>query len=301
MPDPIQWEPCKALASTSLKCQQMVFTWDPMGQVSGFPNFYEDPVHGPTFFINRYQGVQSKGNTGIYAEVDGSVLWAMMLPDATSQSCRFQTDAATPTNRFVLKVSGEHADNGSGNVGVILAGLNEAPRVALRRPPLSIGAEWFASDSWVVELGGLGFTARPWDFNSFFKPGLSPPEPSTATSSHKLQVLGDSIFYTSEHSTDGSVSVWTPETGNRYLLREPGVNFDNFATDGKDMVWSRLEGLISTNPPYDYKKKELWTAPFTTKREDLEKTARRVTTARAAVSLRPWVLGCGVYRHLLQR
>jgi hypothetical protein len=145
----------------------------------------------------------------------------------------------------------------------------------------------------VVELGGLGLTARPWDFQTSFKPGLSPPEPSSATSAYYVRLLGDAIFHTFDHSTDGTASVWTPEAGNRYILQESGMNFDGFSTDGKDMVWNRLEGLISTNPPYDYQKKELWTAPFTTKREDLKTTARRVTRARAAVSLRPWAIGCG--------
>jgi hypothetical protein len=273
----------------------MVSTWDPKGSISGSPKFYPDNPFGPSFFVNRYNSVAVKGNTGVFAEVDGPVHWAMMLPDASSPGCRFGTEAATPSGRFVVKVSGNYSDKEveGQEEGVLLAGLEEPLRVALRRPEPSIGANLRASDSWVAELGGLGFTVWTWDFTTKYKPALTPPEPAPATNVFHIRMLEDAVFYNTEGSVEGTISVWTKEEGTRSLLKEEGVNFDNFATDGKEMVWSRLEGLMSFEPPYDYEKKELWTAPFTRDREVLKGTARRVTKARAAVSLRPWVIGCG--------
>jgi len=198
-------------------------------------------------------------------------------------------------DRFSISLAGDKATQEDGPTGVLAGKFGEPPRLLFKRPEKSINPSWKVSASWLAEMGPFGFQLHSWDLSQNIFPQQSNPGPSDIGGNtwHELFLLGDTVLFEEPGILQAGVWSWTSAKKRQRLLRQEGVLFSNFATDGKDMVWTRLEGPVTDGLDGLFKKHEVWTAPYSLDEEVVAKTARRLRVDRGTTSVPPWAVGCG--------
>lgn len=292
MPEPIAWEPCPPPAPQNVACLQIVQSWPHKGAgVGDFAYLSQDPETGKQLLLFlKLMGDYGSITQSVIAETDGPVRFAFMPAHNELKGCRIWPHHLKD-GKFSLGAVGDSTEkHAEGVEGVVAGDVRRPDELKVLKFPQHLNtSHWFTSEQWLVRWLGKP-TVFSWDLKTTFN----------AFDSDLSEVgLVDSIFvhkgdvFTSTGGVfSGSAVVWNQAQGQKTLVYDPQKVVTDFAADGKDMVWSSLEGPDPDNLGV-YAKQEVWTAPYTTNPEKAKATARRVRSSLFARNTKPWIVGCG--------
>nr|MDA8219635.1 hypothetical protein [Dehalococcoidales bacterium] len=156
----------------------------------------------------------------------------------------------------------------------------------------NLGSNWAVSPEWIVQLKGI-YTARSWDLQTkrtVYDPSQDPDHlPGDLTT-----LVGKDIFVEVGDGLPAGVMVWDADNGLRPLIRwygDASRGAGNFTTDGKDMVWTYVQGADHGDGTYDTM--SVMTAPYTTDAAQAQATSRRLRSDVKGFDPYLWAVGCG--------
>jgi hypothetical protein len=164
-----------------------------------------------------------------------------------------------------------------------------APKTVLQQPTeQTVYSNWSMSKDWIVQRMHTR-TAWSWDLQTKRTVYDAADDPEHLQGK-RVTVVGPDVFVAVGDCPAG-VMTWNEVQGLRPLIRWFGDGTrcaGNFKTDGKDMVWTQLEGPLGNQK---YEKMDVMTAPYTTDASQLQ--PRRLRSDVKAFDPDPWTIGCG--------
>ncbi len=247
---------------------------------TAFPQFHRDQEGKGLLQFGRIRFDGSDLRYRLVAELDGPVRVAFLQATATNKVCELG-DCSLTGARYVFEVMGLTQPD-----GVIGGSIWERyPDPRFVRTGLDMSTQsWWATPGWFVTVG-VEVVAESWD-GARRVSITDAPRPI-----RQVTGVGEELFLEYGHA---GIVRWTSASGVTPFLPRPsdvsGRMNGNFATDGKDMVW------LSAEPGVDRPglgTMELWTAPYTLDRLELDRTARRVVAFPYGIGPFPLSVGCG--------
>ena len=266
-----------------------------------YPKMSLDPASGKPLLEFARIGSDSDPDIDyrIVAEADGPVRTAFLNVKPVNKGCT-PGEKSINNGRYLFRMLGDTSDgplyapNGPDVEGVLGGLVGEFPPTAVLKLPADphLLADWAASDTWIVQAKDL-YTAWSWDLkesHTIYDPGADPDHLPGST----MFPMGQEVLIQVGDGLPAGVMTWNLQDGIRPLIRWYGdatQGAGNFATDGKDMVWTYVAGQYLGGA--NYQTMSVMTAPFTTDQAQATATARRVRSDVKGFEGDGWTVGCG--------
>jgi len=302
MPPPIEWEPCQESIAAGVSCQRMKHFWNESGDaISYFPKMSLDPATGkPLIAFSRYE-YNGDPNTRyvLVAEADGPVRTAFLQVNPRYKGCEF-TNSDSAAGRYVLRGLGDTWDGPLTDHTTILAEgaiageVGETyPKAVWKQPAdLALHSDFFVSRDWIIRWWAT-HTAISFDLQTTLTIYDGAQDPDHLPGGRTMSV-GEEVIVEVGDGRPAGVMTWNVHDGLRPLIRWYGdANHaaGNFGTDGKDMVWTYVEG--SNLGGGKYETMSVMTAPYTTDGALAMASARRLRNDVKGFDDDGWAVGCG--------
>ncbi len=298
---PVEWEPCAAPIPQSLGCRQMKDTWNGGSVSSGiFYRFSVDPSTGKVLLAFDRMSYEGNPSTRyrIVAEADGPVRTAFLQVNPFNKGCEFGYDGLTD-DTYVLAGLGDTWDGGLSNSnpnlteGFIAGHAGSAyPDAVFKAHAPQVHSDWYVSPEWIVQNSNV-YTAWSWDLLSK-RTVYNPAQDQDHLPGGLATLVGKEVFVEVGDGLPAGVMVWDADNGLRPLIRWYGDGSQgagNFTTDGKNMVWTYVQGADHGDGTYDTM--SVMTAPYTADGAQALATMRRVRSDVKGFDPYPWAVGCG--------
>jgi hypothetical protein len=251
LPAPLRWEAC---AADLPGCRQLVIDWDHPGNpgIGRAPRLWVDP-RGVAHVLLTRVAVAGGGGPGSYlewlvAEVDGPVEFAMRMPVDGEWRC-VASEQDLDEGRFAIRLRGDGTGPGMrSDAEALLVG-----EIGRLRPEVVVRDETPSTASWSVGAAWLVRGAAP-ERELFVHaadggPALPLRAPDGARPAGGLpQVVGDEVVWELEGGR--GLMAWDEQRGAHPLTR--GEVAGNLGTDGRHLVWTRVEGERRSIVAADY-------------------------------------------------
>jgi hypothetical protein len=241
-----------------------------------------------TVVLAAYRSVKPNWGYRIFADADGSVHAALLQTKFLNCSLGYPSIHA---ERWTLTLFEFENPKGGGLLGGDLSTLG--PRLAIHLSPTTAHSAYAGPQS-ILDLTAAGFTFEQYAWDT----GARLPNLWSAAQDNGLQqgipvFAKGATFWPSDNLRYQKTKVYTPSGGVRDLLTA-GMSttrgYDDFGTDGTDMVWIDAAGRTTETGPFDTL--TITTAPFTTDPSQI--TPRRVRTeAGPGFGASHFLVGCG--------
>lgn len=296
---PIEWAPCPPPTPEFLKCQYMKPTWDgTTGSTGGITaSFTMSPEGKPRLqFFRAFSGNHQNFSYHIVADADGDIHNIFLKANPYNKGCAV-VDGEVAGDRYVFPVFGDSwdGDYNEGKQGILAGDVHEPLPKLVKTFSLSkedFHPNWYASTEWMFRRRG-DLRACSWDGKKEIL-AYDPANDPEGLRISQVSSHGPDLFLSIGEHTRHAVVTWNEAKGLRSLIRWPGDNTKgaaNFATDGKNMVWTYGEG----NSPdgLTFEKFSVMTAPFSTDEATVAKTTKRLHSDPGGISIKRYVTGCG--------
>ena len=299
MPAPIAWEPCPPGIIGNPTCQRMASPWTNTTtlSISAFPRLYFDAVSGKAYlqfsrvFVNDNK---SGARFRIVANVDGPVIDAF-IDNAGQQDLDGPCGLVDQDLREGKSVRAVLPPAGSEPTEGVVAGSIGTPASVVFDQSIEeqTFTTWRVSSQWLLRWH-TSLHVRPWNDTAetlVYDPGTDVEN----MPAHNVSAHGDAVFFEVGVAGYRGVMSWIPGAGLRPLLRWFGDTTQgagNFATDGKDMVWTYGKNKPAGSSQ-EYPVRDIMTAPFTTDPDVVKTTAKRLRSDPDQMSPYPYGIGCG--------
>ncbi|MBK8998790.1 MAG: hypothetical protein IPM35_23960 [Myxococcales bacterium] len=293
MPDPVEWEPCAAPAPSNPTCRRMRTPWSDIKEAMPVGNrFWFDSTTGKSYLMFGRNGLggdpTSKTRYRMIADADGPVLSAFY---ENTLACGLRTEALDG-GRYAYWV-GLYVDPGPNqSEGVIAGPIGSPPDTVLSFPVGALHMNWRVTSNWLVRWSS-GLHGRAWGSTTEVTVQQAKLDPE-GYPAYGPRGAGDSLFWEVGDLKYHGIMSWTQAFGGRSLVRYLGdytQGAGNFATDGGHMVWTHGEGKAPND--WEYPKRSVMTAPFTTDPDAVKQTAKRLRSDPGQIGLDWFVVGCG--------
>jgi hypothetical protein len=221
----------------------------------------------------------------LVAEPDGAIRTAMLQVNAAKKECGISEEAVNE-GRYLFRTRYGDVEEG------FLAGPAKhgpAETVLHQEQDPNVLSAWSISEDWIVQRRGDRI-AWTWDLQTQHMVHTGAKDPD-GLRGFLTTVIGKDVFVQVGDSLPRGVVTWNLEQGSRPLIRWVGDatrGAGMFGTDGKDMVWTYVEGPLGD---YKYEKMDVMTAPYTTEASQVQ--ARCLRSDVKAFDPHSWVVGCG--------
>jgi hypothetical protein len=269
--------------------------------IAALPRFWFDRVAAKAYLdLARIRLGDELGTAyEIIGDVDGALTNAWFLTvSAGGQSCGLSIQSFNDGSyAYAVQPSAPPAP---GQTEAVLAGkIGSLPTLIDSNPVQSSNTNWGVTSSWLIRINDGEFRGRHWD-NSPEVLIQSPSADPEGLAGILPRGTGGSLFWEVGGLTYRGVMAWTEANGLQTLIRYLGDSTQgagNFATDGVNMVWTHGEGKAPSD--YDYPKRTVMTAPFSTDPAAVAQTAKALTQDPAQLTPVPYAIGCGYAAHTM--
>lgn len=294
MPDAVEWEPCPTPAPLNPSCQRMRTPWTNVKNAMPVGNqFWFDQSSGKSYLMLGRNGIgddpSSKLRYRLIAETEGPVVNAFF---DDSLKCGLSMEGLNGA-RYAYWVGPSAQPGPNQTEGVIAGQVGSAPDTVLSFPVGSLHMDWRVTSSWLVRWSSGGLHARTWGSSTEITVQQASLDPE-GYPAYGPRGAGDSLFWEVGDLKYHGIMSWTQAVGGRSLVRYLGdytQGAGNFATDGVHMVWTHGEGKAPND--WEYPKRSVMTAPFTTDPDAVKQTAKRLRSDPGQIGLDWFVVGCG--------
>jgi hypothetical protein len=240
-----------------------------------------------TVVLGAYRSVKPNWVYGLVAEADGPVYQATLMTDP--QLCAL-TRPSFADPYFTIRVSEHGASTGGGLVAGEITSFR--PRLAIHLPPSSPHSPYAGSFAILDLTAGFTFDQYAWSDGGRLPSLWSSAQDNGLQQGIPIFAKG-AMFWPSDNLRYQKTKVYTPAAGVKDFLSAGMATtrgFDDFGTDGTDMVWIDAQGRATDTGPYDTL--TITTAPFTSEPSSI--AARRVRTEQGpGFGVSHFLVGCG--------
>ncbi len=311
MPKPFEWESCPPTAPTGFSCRKLKPFWTKgMGRSIADESFlFDDPKTGKKLLgaHRLFVDGQIDRRMVVVQDLEGSVRYAFMQIAPPLGGCVLLFDDAND-GHIGFRVEGDNA----------LASLDMKKQAIIggdvdsRHSPVvfryefkqnsPLGMHSWVSRKWVIRYTPTGsLVVTDWSFTQT-RAIYDPSDDPEGMPAFDVLMRGTGAFFTLDARGNVYVMSWDPSNGTRPLLRWYGDSTrsaGNFATDGKDMVWTYAEGRGAQSEAF--KTYLVMAAPFETDPSLVAKTARplRKDPDHDFMPQAAYKVGCGYAAHVI--
>jgi len=236
LPAPLRWEPCAAGLKNGIACRRLA---DPR-EIARSPRFWADPA-GRAHLLVTFLGASTR--EWVVGQVDGPLEFAMRMAVSGADHC-LATEQDLNEGRFAIRLRGD----GSGpavdsDADALLLGTlgHLEPAVVVRDRTPSI-ASWSVGGAFLVRATAPARELFLYTANDPDGPAAALRAASGALPGGGLpRAIGRRVVY--ELEGGGGLMAWDEERGLHPLA---DGRDGNLGTDGKHLVWTRVEGSRRT-------------------------------------------------------